>query len=103
VVAILTHRYGEQTPYTSDDDLDALLDELADASDAEHSDVAVTHESGWTLGGFTSGRLIWENVESEAEPRHAVEVSPTEMRRLFGLLAQGAIGRVEASDWKPGY
>ncbi len=45
----------------------SLLDELERAS-TEHGDVAVTHESGWTLTVFGGGRVAWENVEEDDEP-----------------------------------
>lgn len=47
----------EQDP--PDEAVRVLLDEL-DTADAEHPDVAVSHESGWTLSAFRGGRLVWE-------------------------------------------
>jgi hypothetical protein len=47
-----------------------LLDELLD-SEIEHPDVAVTHESGWSLSCFPSGAIVLENVEDDdPRPRH---------------------------------
>ncbi|HEV2070773.1 MAG TPA: hypothetical protein VGR26_13350 [Acidimicrobiales bacterium] len=49
----------------------SLLDELERAT-AEHGDVAVTHESGWTLTVFGGGRVAWERegpLRREALPQ----------------------------------
>ena len=70
----------------------------------EHPDVAVTHESGWTLTAFESGLLIWENVESErAQPRHRRGVAREELRRLFTSVARDDLRTVEDYGWRAGY
>ena len=71
--------------------------------DDEHSGVSVMDESGWCLGAHPSGILVWENVESDAPPRHKTAVSVAEVRRLFGLLADGDIASIDGLDWQPGY
>lgn len=61
------------------------------------------HETGWLLGAHPSGILVWENVESNDPPRHRRDVPVVEVRRLFGLLAEGDISTIEGLDWQPGY
>ena len=99
----ITHRWGAME---SDPPLEAiitLLEEL-DAEDDEHPDVAVSHESGWTLSIFPSGRMIWENVEGDEEPRHRTGVGRDEARRLLSALAAGRMDEVDAAaGWQSGY
>src|SRR5947208_17176177 len=77
--------------------LDALVRELDGPDDPEHPDVAVTHESGWTLSAFPSGLVIWENVEAEAaDERRASGVSREQVRVLLGAVAQGDFAFVES-------
>lgn len=57
--------------------------------DAEHPDVALSHESEWTLSVFESGLVVWENVAEDDEPRHRHGVSRGEVRRLGQELAAG--------------
>lgn len=47
--------------------------------------------------------VVWENVESDEPPRHRRAVPVAEVRRLFGLLAEGDISAIEALEWQPGY
>jgi hypothetical protein len=79
----------------------AALGEL-DVHDEEHPDASLTHESGWSLAAFGSGRLIWENLE-EGEPRHMVEVAREQMLRLWTTLACGDLATIEKEAWLPGY
>jgi hypothetical protein len=102
--AFLTHRTGRMEPFTTATQLAELLAELDDdTDDAEHPDVAVSTESGWTLSAFHAGHLIWENVETDRAPRHRVGLSRTEQLRLLTLLAHGDLDEVERADWQPGY
>ena len=80
--------------------LDALLDEL-DYVDDEHPDVAVSHESGWGLSAFPSGRLIYENVEDLAQQPRQIVVDRRVMKELFRSLAAGDLERLEAETWQP--
>jgi hypothetical protein len=95
------HRLGEMDTDVSPQALDALVAELDD-SEPEHPDVAVMHESEWCLSAFPNGLLVWENVE-DGEARHRTAVARPEVRRLFGLLAQGNVQAVEEFGWQPGY
>lgn len=79
-----------------------LLDELAYAT-VEHGDVAVTHESGWTLTVLASGRILWENVEEDDEPRHADGFSRVDALLMLEQLAAGDVDAVESQPWASGY
>ncbi len=79
--------------------LDALVAEL-DGADREQPDVAVSHQTGWTLSAFASGRLIYENAEDDNTPRREMVVERTVLRELFGALAEGDFRRLESQDWR---
>jgi hypothetical protein len=102
-VTTLTHRSGATTQYQGASDLRALVAELDDAEDAEHSDVAVAHPSGWALSAFPSGLVVWENVEADAPASHRSAVSRDEVARLFELLVSGDFEGITALAWQPGY
>jgi hypothetical protein len=79
------------------------LDELVIA-DAEHPDVSVTHESGWSLGLGRGKHTYWENVEDlSVEPRHLDSIDRDKFIQLAIAVADGDFSRVEAEDWQPGY
>jgi hypothetical protein len=80
----------------------ALLDELTDTT-IEHGDVAVGHESGWTLTVLASGRVVWEDVEEGTAARHLDGLSREDILVLMALVASGDTGAVEARPWVPGY
>lgn len=101
VMAFYVHsRWGGDEAQPSVDRLRAILAEL-DANDAEHPDVALTHESEWCLSAFPSGLLIWENLE-QGEPRHMNGVSRERVLELWMKLAQGQLDCLEAEPWLPG-
>jgi hypothetical protein len=79
-----------------------LLGEL-DAATIEHGDVAVGHESGWTLTVLIRGRVVWENVEDGSEPKHLDGLSRDETLELMALVAAGDDGAVETRPWAAGY
>jgi hypothetical protein len=77
-----------------------VLDGLAHA-DAEHPDVSLSHESGWSLSAFHGGLLVWENTEDDSVvPGELHDVPREETLRLFGLLAAGDIAPVDALPWQ---
>ena len=80
----------------------SLLGELADAT-VEHGDVAVSHESGWTLTVLAGGRVVWENVEEGGEPEHLDGLSRDETVELMELAAAGDVDAVGSRSWLPGY
>lgn len=79
-----------------------LLGEL-NAATVEHGDVAVGHESGWTLTVLARGRVVWENVEEGSAPKHLDGLSRDEILELMTLVAAGDTNDVEARAWAPGY
>ena len=79
-----------------------LLDELSGAT-AEHGDIAVSHESGWTLTVLASGRVLWENVEEGDEPAHLDGLSRDETVGLMELAAGGDVDGVALQPWLRGY
>ncbi|MEW2444774.1 hypothetical protein [Micromonospora marina] len=99
----ITHRGGEM----EEGDLSAipaLVAELYGPVDHEHPDIAVSDdESGWMLSAFQSGRLVWENPDSDDEPRYMVDVSRSEISRIMSLVATGDLDDVDSLEWLPGY
>ena len=79
-----------------------LYAELAEA-DQEHANVSLTHESEWSLSGFSSGLLIWENVAGEGEPQHRRNVSKEKTSELWSFLASGSIEAINRENWLQGY
>lgn len=71
-----------------------------EGADDEHPDVALSHESGWSLSVFSDKTLLWENVEdSSIEPREATLESWDEVVRILLELSRGNIAEVERTDW----
>jgi hypothetical protein len=97
----VTSRWGGDGPDVSVEHMRQVLQEL-DLHDDEHCSVSLTHESGWSLGAFESGLLVWENVE-EGEPRHLPVAGREHVLELWQALARGDLERVEREPWRPGY
>ena len=97
----ISHIHGSSEVNPLLESLDALYEELKQ-SDAEHTDVGVTHESGWSLGAFQSGLLVWENVD-DGDPRHMCGIDSEHTLRLWRLLAAGNIDEIDREDWQEGY
>jgi hypothetical protein len=77
---------------------------IVSADVEEHPDIAVSHESGWTLSAFPSGLLVRENVEADeddvneaAAPRHLRDVPRARLPELLALREQ-LNGRREAAE-----
>jgi hypothetical protein len=102
VVFHLTERWGESHPNAPIEMMRQALTTL-EVEDQEHPDVSLTHESGWCLSAFPSGLLIWENVETDDEPRHMAGVPRAQVLELWQALAQGDIERVDSEPWSAGY
>ncbi len=80
----------------------ALLDELADAT-TEHGDIAVGHESGWTVTVLARGRVVWEIVEEGTLAQHLDGLTRDDTLVLMALVADGDIDAVDTRPWVPGY
>jgi hypothetical protein len=94
---------GETSRSDDPRDIDALLEEL-DATDQEHTDVAVGTADGWTISAYRSGNVAFENVEARSSvPRHIKRLPREEIARLMRLLAAGDLAALESEPWEPGY
>jgi len=98
----VTHVDGSMDPPDDISGFSALLDELQEAT-VEHGDVAVGHESGWTLTVLARGRVVWENVEEGGGPQHLDGLSRDETLELMALVASGDTDAVGSRSWVPGY
>jgi hypothetical protein len=99
----ITHTTGAMESNPAPEAIPALLDELVGHQDPEHPDVALSHESGWTLSVFPSMRVIWENVEEDGEPGHLEALDRSTVEGLLAALAAGRIAEVGSAGWRPGY
>lgn len=97
----ITHRLGSMERNPPLEALEGLAAEL-DSADAEHGDVAISDESGWTISGYPNGTVVWENVQ-EGEPRYLASVSRKNLVELMRLVASGDLGAVENRPWQDGY
>jgi hypothetical protein len=98
----VTDRCGGDEREPSVGRLREVLAEL-EYDDPEHPDVSLTHESGWSLSASGSGLLVWENVETDAPPRHMRDVPRERVLQLWLRLARGWIDEIEREPWQPGY
>lgn len=102
MVFSVTHVSGAMDSCPTLASLVDLLDELGNA-DTEHPDVAVGHESGWTLSVYPNGLVVLEDVESDSEPMHRAGVSKEEALGICLLVALGRLDRVRSLQWETGY
>ncbi len=71
--------------------------------DDEHVSVAVRVPSGWSVGAYVSGLVIFENVENlEIAPRHMRVDARAAAEGLLVLLAMGDLAELERLPWLPG-
>jgi hypothetical protein len=98
----LTDRMGRMETDPPLTRIDEVLTEL-DITDEEHTDIAISHESGWTLSAYPDGLVVLENVESDDEPRHTRVLSREDLRTLFSAIARGEVQEVEHLAWQQGY
>ena len=98
------HRYGESERDPPLSIFPALLDELEERlDDEEHGSVSIIHESEWGLSVSRGGYVVFENVESDEEPRHMRGVSREKLFELMQDLALGNLGELEKEPWQTGY
>jgi hypothetical protein len=98
-----TNRWGAMEREPSVEYLRNLLQSL-DIADHEHPDVSLTHETGWALSAFSSGLVLFENVEGEDNSaRHMKNVPRDKVLLLWIKLAQGELAEVEAEPWLLGH
>ena len=97
----VNRRWGDSDCDPTIEKMREALAEL-DVEDIEHPDVALIHESGWCLGAYQSGLLIWEHLEGN-EPRHMRGISRERTLELWQILARGDLATIDSEPWKPGY
>lgn len=100
---VVTTRQGAMIRDPSPAVIAGVLAELDGAKDDEHPDVALSHESGWTLSAFPSGLVFFENVEEDEAPRHLAGVSREGVRELWAALMAEDFAALERQPWQPGY
>src|SRR5262245_51203859 len=98
---LLVNRQGAMVRDPSMAAVDPVLAELDGPPDDEHPDVALSHESGWTLSAFASGLVVSENVEADDPPRRLTEVRREQVRELWLALAVGDFEAIEQQPWQP--
>ena len=91
------HRDGSMDSDPPPEALDALIRELDGPDDPEHPDVAVSHETEWSLSAFPSGLVVWQNLDAAAKERRVDGVTREELRALFDAVSRGDLEAVEAS------
>jgi hypothetical protein len=96
----VTHRTGEMEPGYPLHRFGDLLDELS-STDNEHLDVAVTHESEWSLTVYRPNMLVFENLE-HGEPAHLGPVDRDTALEIMVEVAQGRIEHVRSRPWQRG-
>jgi hypothetical protein len=97
----VTHCTGEMNPGYPIERFADLLGELS-VADSEHPDIAVVHESEWSLTVYRSGFVVLENLE-DGEPMH---LGPLDRDRTIELMigvAEGRIAELQSEPWRPGY
>ncbi len=77
------------------------LDELAFA-EREHPDVAIVHESEWSLTILRSGFVVWEHPD-EGGPKHLGPLDAPTILRLMVKVADGRISDLNSEAWRSGY
>jgi hypothetical protein len=91
----IMHRDGRMDANPGGDWLGALLAEL-EMVDDEHPDIAVSHESEWTLSAFPSGLVVWENVESDPPDEVRVILTRSDLCAAMEALSRGDLGGVRS-------
>lgn len=95
----MTDLMGETVDQPDENRIREIISGLENADD-EHPDVALSHESGWSLSVFSDKTLLWENVEdSSVTPREVTLDSWDAVVGLLLALSRGDIAEVEQADW----
>lgn len=97
----ITHVAGNMEADYPKERFGELLDELRSA-EAEHPDVAVAHESEWSLSIGRNGIVVFENLE-EGEPLYLGPLSRAQIIVLMVAIAEGRIDTVQSEPWTQMY
>lgn len=103
----LKSRYGELTEFGDSHIPDAvreliaeLCDEPTGRPDAEHSEIAVSHPSGWSVTAPVDGAIALRMASDFAEPQRYLFGLPTaELENLLLLVAKGDIETALRLPW----
>ena len=60
----MNNTMGESIDEPTEAEIREIVTELQN-TDAEHFDVSLVHESGWSLSVYSDRTLVWENVNDE--------------------------------------
>jgi len=80
-----------------------VLASLDEAEGADHPDVSLVHDNGWSLSVTESGTILWENLrESEAHRpiQHLRGAGREKALTLWQALAEGRFAAIEAEPWQ---
>lgn len=97
----VNRRWGESDDEPSVEQMREALAEL-EVEDKEHPEVSLIHASGWCLGAYPSGLLIWKNLD-QGEPRHMRDITRPKVLELWLQLSRGELEAVNSEPWQPGY
>ena len=80
-----------------------VLATLDEADGADHPDVSLVHDNGWSLSVTEQGTILWENLrepEHVRPIRHLRRAGREKALTLWQALAAGRIEEIEAEPWK---
>lgn len=80
----------------SKDEMQSLLSSVG-AADAEHPDVSLNTEDGWSLSYSKAKNIAFENVETGEGPWHMTNIQIDQALSLWLLLSSGHIEDVRAN------
>lgn len=103
----LKSRFGELTEFYDSHVTEAvreliaeLCDEPTGRPDAEHSEIAVSHPSGWAVVATVHGTVVLTKAGDSAEPqRHLFGLPTTELENLLLLVVKGDIETALRLPW----
>ncbi|MGA4849874.1 hypothetical protein ACOBQB_27865 [Streptomyces sp. G5(2025)] len=92
---------GSDIDDPNEEQIREIVASLETATDDEHTDVSLQHESEWCLSVFADRTLWWENVEDSAvAPRRITLESWDKVIETLLKLSRGDIEGVNQLDWQ---
>jgi len=97
------HIYRRWGECVDEPTLEQMREALADldALDDEHPVAWLSHESGWTLSAYSSGLLIWENLDAGG-PMHMKDIPRDRVLELWERLSRGDVDAIGHEPWITG-
>ena len=86
----------------SKDEMQSLLSSVG-AANAEHPDVSLNTEEGWSLSYSKAKNIAFENVETGEGPWHMTNIQFDQALSLWLLLSSDHIEDVKSKPWVEGY